>query len=105
MPRIRACSVDELDEGAAIRLDCEPPIAVFRTATGYYAIDDTCSHAKASLSEGYLEDDVIECPVHMAGFCLRTGRPMGPPATKPVSTYPVTIDAGNIHILIRDGDV
>jgi 3-phenylpropionate/trans-cinnamate dioxygenase ferredoxin subunit len=85
-------------------LDLDPPIAVFRTTTGYYAIDDTCSHAKASLSEGYLEDDVIECPVHMAGFCLKSGRPLGPPATKAIGTYPVSIEDGTIYIVIGSRD-
>lgn len=104
MTWVKVCAVEDLDVGNVVRLDQTPPIAVFRTATGYYAIDDTCTHAKASLSEGYLENDVIECPIHMAGFCLRTGRPTGPPATKAVGTYAVQIDAGMVHVLLGSGD-
>ncbi|MCZ5895987.1 Rieske 2Fe-2S domain-containing protein, partial [Escherichia coli] len=40
----------------------------------FYAINDRCSHGNASMSEGYLDDDAtVECPLHAASFCLKTG--------------------------------
>ena len=49
--------VSSLPPGEALRLDTEPPIAVFCTDDGeLYAIDDTCTHQDASLADGWLED-------------------------------------------------
>ena len=69
-----------------------------------FAIDDTCTHQDASLSEGWLEDCMIECPLHAASFDLRTGRPTGPPAKRPVRTYPVLVEDGG-ETLLRPGDI
>ena len=75
------------------------PIAVIRGESGeLFAIDDTCSHAEASLSEGFVEGDQVECPLHMALFCLKTGRPCSPPATQPVATHKVIVEGGTIYI-------
>jgi 3-phenylpropionate/trans-cinnamate dioxygenase ferredoxin subunit len=68
------------------------PVAVFNADGELYAIDDTCTHQDASLSQGWLEGCLIECPLHAASFDLRTGKPTGPPAKRPVRTYPVVID-------------
>lgn len=99
MALLRACRADELGPGEAFKLDIDPPVAVFRTEDGdLYALDDTCTHAVASLSEGFIEDDTVECPVHMAKFCLKTGKPTCPPATKPVATHPVVVEGDDIFV-------
>lgn len=98
MPLIRACRVDELDDGETLRLDREPPIAVVCSGADFYAIDDTCSHGQSSLAEGYVEGDVIECAWHMGRFCLKTGAAVSPPATRPVATYPVSVEAGEVFV-------
>jgi 3-phenylpropionate/trans-cinnamate dioxygenase ferredoxin subunit len=66
-------------------------IAVFRVGDAWYAIDDTCSHADASLAEGDFDSDelCVECPLHGSMFDLRTGRPRTLPAFEPVKTYKV----------------
>ena len=89
---VKVCNLADLPAGEAKRLERTPPIAIIRGESGdVYAIDDTCSHADASLSTGYVEDDTVECPLHMAVFCLKTGIPQCPPATKPVRTHNVVI--------------
>lgn len=55
------------------------------------ALADRCSHAEASLSEGMVWEDQIECPRHGAEFALHTGEALSLPATKPVETYPTKI--------------
>ncbi|RKS09220.1 3-phenylpropionate/trans-cinnamate dioxygenase ferredoxin subunit [Nocardiopsis sp. Huas11] len=96
---IPACAVADLSEGEAIRIPGEVPIAVFNVGGEIYAIDDTCSHQDASLSEGWLEGCFVECPLHAASFDLRTGMPTGAPAKKPVRTHRVVIKDGVIHVV------
>jgi nitrite reductase/ring-hydroxylating ferredoxin subunit len=98
MTRIRVCRDDELEVGEAKKLPVAPPIAVFRTEDGWFALDDTCTHGQASLSEGFIDGATIECPLHMAQFCLRTGAALTPPADKGVSTYPVIIEDGEVFV-------
>ncbi|QIY69760.1 bifunctional 3-phenylpropionate/cinnamic acid dioxygenase ferredoxin subunit [Streptomyces sp. RLB1-33] len=95
---IPVCRLDDLPAGESVRVDTAPPIAVFDADGELYAIDDTCTHQDASLSEGWLEGCLIECPLHAASFDLRTGRPTCLPARRPVGTHRVTVDDGIIHV-------
>jgi 3-phenylpropionate/trans-cinnamate dioxygenase ferredoxin component len=88
---IRVCPLADLPPGEATRVLAHVPVAVFNADGELYAIDDTCTHQDASLSEGWLEGCLIECPLHEASFDLRTGTPTGPPAKRPVRTYPVEV--------------
>jgi 3-phenylpropionate/trans-cinnamate dioxygenase ferredoxin subunit len=90
---IKACRADQLKPGEALRLNLAPPIALYRLNDGYYATEDTCSHAQASLAAGDidLEECTIECPYHASLFDIRTGRVLSLPASKPVKTYPVKV--------------
>lgn len=78
------------------------PIAIFHLEDGYYAIDDTCSHEEASLSEGEIEDGKIECPLHGAMFDIRTGKNVSLPAVLPVKSYPLKIENGEIYLEMPD---
>ena len=102
---IRACTVAELPPGQAIAIETEPPVAVFNTGDGFYATDDTCTHEESSLAEGYLDGDVIECPFHMATFCVRTGKVLSPPATEPLRTYPTRTADGAVWIHLGGPDL
>jgi 3-phenylpropionate/trans-cinnamate dioxygenase ferredoxin subunit len=84
--------------GESVRIDTTPPIAVFNADGELYAIDDTCTHQDASLSEGWLEDCLVECPLHAASFDLRTGQPTCLPARRPVRTHRATVDDGTVHV-------
>ena len=94
----RACTVDELPPGESVRIAGPEPIAVFNADGELYAIDDTCSHQDASLSEGWLEGCFVECPLHAALFDLRTGMPSCLPAKKAVRTYSVLVDEGVVYV-------
>jgi 3-phenylpropionate/trans-cinnamate dioxygenase ferredoxin component len=90
---IKACKTDQLKPGEALRLNVVPPIALYRLNDGYYATEDTCSHAQASLAAGDidLEECTVECPYHGSLFDVRTGQVLSLPASQPVKTYPVTV--------------
>ncbi|MFJ6570161.1 bifunctional 3-phenylpropionate/cinnamic acid dioxygenase ferredoxin subunit [Streptomyces sp. NPDC091292] len=95
---IPVCRLEDLPTGESVRVDTTPPIAVFHADGELYAIDDTCTHQDASLSDGWLEGCVVECPLHAASFDLRTGQPLCLPARRPVRTHRVTVDDGVIHV-------
>ncbi len=76
-------------------------IALYRIAGEFFATDDTCTHAHGSLSEGYVEGEEIECPLHGARFNIRTGEATCPPATEPLATYEVKVEGEDILIGIR----
>ena len=59
-------------------------VCLGRTANGWVAFQDTCTHEECSLSDGELEDDVIVCPCHASEFDLRTGDVLCPPALEPL---------------------
>ncbi|MEI7722628.1 MAG: non-heme iron oxygenase ferredoxin subunit [Actinomycetota bacterium] len=73
-------------------------ICVTRVGDEIFAIDDTCSHSDASLSEGEVTDFKIECWLHGAEFDLRTGEALTPPAVAPVKVYPVTVDGDSVTV-------
>ncbi|WP_163509800.1 bifunctional 3-phenylpropionate/cinnamic acid dioxygenase ferredoxin subunit [Fodinicola acaciae] len=102
---IRACALADLPPGESVRIPGPGPIAVFNADGDLYAIDDTCTHQEASLSDGWLEGCLVECPLHEACFDLRTGLPTGPPAKRPVRTYSVLVSDGEVYVNLETVEV
>ncbi|MFF2390247.1 non-heme iron oxygenase ferredoxin subunit [Agromyces sp. NPDC058104] len=100
MASVRVCALDELVENQASRFVLEGvPIAVVKDAAGdVFAIGDTCTHGDISLSEGFVEEDTLECWAHGSQFSLKTGKPLTLPAYEPVPVYQVEIQGGDVHI-------
>ncbi|WP_319455900.1 MULTISPECIES: bifunctional 3-phenylpropionate/cinnamic acid dioxygenase ferredoxin subunit [unclassified Mycobacterium] len=92
MAWIKACSVGDFEPDEGIRVEADPPVAVFHVDGEYFAIGDICTHGQSSLAEGYLDGTEVECSWHFAKFCLRTGRALTLPATEDVATYPVRVE-------------
>ncbi|MCK9907104.1 Rieske 2Fe-2S domain-containing protein, partial [Frankia sp. Cpl3] len=67
-------------------------IAVARVGERVFAVEDRCSHADCALSEGLLEDTVVMCPCHAAGFELSTGEPTNLPAEEQIRCFTVTVE-------------
>jgi 3-phenylpropionate/trans-cinnamate dioxygenase ferredoxin subunit len=99
---VRVCSVDDLPTVGAVQADIDGKrVAIVRDSAGdIHAIDDTCSHANVSLSEGDVEDGEIECWLHGSRFDLRTGKPTGLPAITPIAVYPVKIDGDDVLVSV-----
>ena len=91
--------LSDLPDGRGVRVDAVGHrIALFRVGDEVYAIGDRCSHAEASLAEGELFDTDVECPRHGSEFNLITGEPDSFPATRPVPTYPVAVEGGEVFL-------
>src|ERR1700730_8861966 len=100
MPLVKACNIDQLKRGEALRLNLTPPIAIYRLNDGFYATEDTCTHAQSSLSAGDidLEECAVECPYHGSAFDIRTGRVLSLPASRPLKTYQVKVVGDEVFV-------
>jgi nitrite reductase/ring-hydroxylating ferredoxin subunit len=97
--RIELCSADEVAPGTALKVETEGlTLAVFNVDGEFYVTDDLCTHGPGSLSEGYIEDDVVECNFHNGQFNIRTGEVVAPPCMVPIKTYPVLVVDGKVTI-------
>lgn len=99
---IRICAVEDIKPGKALRAKVgDLAVAIVRTKAGeIHALDDKCSHGEISLSEGFIDNETIECWAHGAKFSLTTGEALSLPAFEPVATYEVIIDNGDIFLEI-----
>jgi 3-phenylpropionate/trans-cinnamate dioxygenase ferredoxin subunit len=102
MDKIKTLKTSELslNSSKVISLS-DKQIALFNYGGEYYALDDMCSHAEASLSEGDVYDCKVECPLHGAEFDLKTGDAVTLPATKPVNKYKVNVEDGYIFLEMK----
>jgi nitrite reductase/ring-hydroxylating ferredoxin subunit len=97
--KIELCSTSDVAPGAALRVERdERTLAVFNVDGEFFVTDDACTHGPGSLSEGYIEGDVVECNFHNGQFNIRTGEVVSPPCMVPVRTYPVVVEAGRVFI-------
>jgi 3-phenylpropionate/trans-cinnamate dioxygenase ferredoxin subunit len=101
---VRLCRTDEIPVEEGRRFEVSgTPVAVFHLPSGFYAIADTCSHEEASLSEGFVEDDLVDCPKHGSQFEIKTGKNLSLPATKPVAAYRVVVEGEDVYVEAPNG--
>jgi len=63
-----------------------------------HAVGNLCTHEFAILTEGFVEGDVIECPLHQARFSIKTGKVLSEPADTDLPTYPVKLNGDDIYV-------
>lgn len=96
-------STSELEDDEVICASIgERQFAVYRSEGEFFVSDNICTHAYALLSDGYLEDGCIECPLHQAKFDIRTGKAMCAPATHDIRVYPIKVEGTQILVQLED---
>jgi 3-phenylpropionate/trans-cinnamate dioxygenase ferredoxin component len=96
---LRACALSDVPEDSVIGVEVKgTPVAIVRTGGKVFALYDVCSHEEVALSEGDIYDHTVECWLHGSCFDVRTGEPTGPPATRPVVTYPVRTEGDDVYV-------
>lgn len=100
MTATRVCSLGELSPSSARKVVVDgKPVAVVMDSTGaVHALGDTCTHGEISLSEGFVEDDALECWAHGSKFDLSTGKPRNFPAYEPVPVYTVLVEGDDVLV-------
>jgi nitrite reductase/ring-hydroxylating ferredoxin subunit len=96
---VHAAQLGDLSDDEPIGVVVEGiQVAVFRDADRIFALSDICTHGAARLSEGYVEDGCVECPLHQALFDLATGEVRTGPAVEPVRSFEVRLDGDAIMV-------
>ncbi len=89
----------EVSEGGAKCVAAnQRPYALFKVGGKVYCLDNTCTHLGGPLCQGRMQGSVIQCPWHGSRFDVTSGNVVGPPARKPVRSYPVLIEDGKIVV-------
>ncbi len=81
----------------------EREIALYHLPDGEFrATDNVCTHEYAQLSDGWLENGEIECPLHAARFDVRTGKVLCAPADVDLPVFEVRVDGADVMIKLPD---
>lgn len=97
---VRVANVSDVAEGQvhSVRVG-DREIALYHLAGGdFRATDNVCTHEYALLSDGWLEDGCIECPLHAARFSIVTGKCLAEPGETDLATYEVKVEGGEILV-------
>lgn len=76
-------------------------IVLARTADGYVAFDDRCSHRGGSLAGGTMICGTVQCPWHGSQFDVASGAVKAGPAEKRIETYRVSLDNDRIEVRLK----
>ena len=98
------CAVEQVPDDDVVEVAHDGKLyCAYRIAGQHYVTDGLCTHQVARLAEGYVLDDIIECPMHNGRFHIPTGRVEGPPACEPLRTYRVRVAGGRLEIWLEAG--
>ena len=99
--RIHACEVQELRDGEMKAIADAPfALAVCRVDEEWFAFENNCTHEDFPLTEGAVDGTEIECALHGARFCLRTGSIRAVPASCPIRVFPTRVEGGAVVVEI-----
>jgi nitrite reductase/ring-hydroxylating ferredoxin subunit len=99
---VRVAAMGDVAEGGCIGVRVgEKDVAVYHLPGGEFrATDNICTHEYALLSDGWIENGCVECPLHAAQFDIRTGKAMSAPADEDLAVYPVKAEGGDLFVQI-----
>lgn len=96
---IDVCAVDDVPEdGTLVVRVLGEPVCLYNLEGEVLATHDRCTHASASLGEGFVAEGAIECPIHMGTFDIRTGRALTAPCVVDLRVYPVRVVGARVQI-------
>lgn len=99
MSWITVCDVSQVQEEFpySARVN-DTEIGIFLVDNQYYAMEDVYPHAYALLSQGFVEDGKVECPLHEAVFDIKTGKCLREPGGRDLKTYQARVNENKIEI-------
>jgi len=99
-PWIKVCKAGDIEPEDVTRFDHgDRTFAIYRSPDDkFYATDGLCTHQRVHLADGFVMDNLIECPKHNGRFDYTTGQAKGAPVCVNLKTYPVKVEAGDVFI-------
>ncbi len=95
----RVASLSDLPPGEMTGVELGDEYVLIANIEGKVcATSNTCTHAEATLSDGYLDDNLVECPLHGAVFDVTDGTVQEGPATENVECYAVAVEGDDIYV-------
>jgi 3-phenylpropionate/trans-cinnamate dioxygenase ferredoxin subunit len=99
MPFVRVGSVNDFPENRTTGVKADgKSICIARWSGGFYAFDESCTHAHATLADADIEEGEISCPLHGAKFSVTTGKALTLPAVEPVKMYETKQDGPDLLV-------
>ena|SRR3954449_7482798 len=100
---IKVAAVSDVPEGGTLAVEAQNELVCLYNLGGrIYATDDICTHEEASLADGFIEGDCIECPLHQARFHIPTGEVRAPPADTDLRVFPVNVEGSDILVGVTE---
>ena len=99
---VRVAGVADVAEGQVLGVRVGGrEIALYHLKGGdIRATDNICTHEYAKLTDGWLEDGCIECPLHAARFDVRTGKALCAPAETNLAVFEVRVEGGDLLVKV-----
>lgn len=98
---VTVAKTDELKPGEMLYVEVgDAPVCLINLDGEFHAINDTCTHQDASLSDGEITGDEIECPLHGGAFNIRTGEPASFPVVVAIEKYRVRVVGDDVQVAI-----
>lgn len=95
---VKVASTKDVPEGEGIVVQANgSEIALFNVAGEFYAIHNVCRHAGGSLGDGFLEGDIVACPIHGWQYNVKNGACLIAPSIS-VKSYQVKVAGSDIFI-------
>ncbi|QDW36136.1 non-heme iron oxygenase ferredoxin subunit [Bradyrhizobium sp. KBS0727] len=97
------CATADIETGTMMPVEIgDLQIAIYNVGGEFFATDNICSHAFALLTDGLLEDDMVECPLHGACFDVKTGKAQCEPAEIDLRVYPTRLTGELVEVCVAD---
>ena len=96
---IKVAQLGDVPEEGTLLVSCgAEPVCLYNLGGKIHATHDVCTHGQASLADGFISGENIECPLHQGLFHIPTGKAVGVPCTVDIKVYPVKIEDGAVYL-------
>ena len=97
----RVAATEDVIEEEPIRIQLGgEAIAVYNVSGAFHATSNICTHAYASMVDGFQEGEEIECPLHEGRFNIKTGEALCAPVTDALKVFEIKVEDGNIFVKV-----
>ncbi|HZP26812.1 MAG TPA: non-heme iron oxygenase ferredoxin subunit [Dehalococcoidia bacterium] len=95
----KVATVAEVPQGEMKLVEVDGQEIVIANVDGaFYVFAAECTHMGGPLADGFLVNDVVECPWHGGQFDVKTGQVVAPPPPTPLPTYAVQVEGSDIQV-------